>query len=253
VLGEHSESKEQAAEAVKEYFKIIDGIKAGGYEANVSLKPTHMGLKLGYEFCREQIEQVVARAAEAGIFVRIDMEDRSCTDDTLRLYFDLRKKYEKVGVVIQAYLRRTVKDIQPLMEAKANLRLCKGIYNEPRMAAFKNRGIIINNYAFLLENLLKAGCYVGIATHCEETIWQAERIVHILGLNRNRYEFQMLLGVEPALRRILISQGHRLRVYVPYGSEWYAYSTRRLKENPAIAGHVMKSFLGLEQRDEKVQ
>jgi proline dehydrogenase len=131
------------------------------------------------------------------------------------------------------------------MEMKANIRLCKGIYVEPRQVAYKNRINIINNYAFLLRELLKARCYVGIATHCEETIWHARCIIHELGLKADEYEFQMLLGVDDELREILINEGHKLRVYVPFGKEWYAYSTRRLKENPSVAGYIIRDFLHL--------
>jgi proline dehydrogenase len=245
LLGEDTTRREQAEEAATIYHNILDCIKKEGIQANISLKPTHMGLKLGYDFCAGLVSDIIAHAAETENFLRIDMEDKDCTDDTLKLYYSLHKKYPNVGLVIQAYLRRTIKDIQGLKEIKANLRLCKGIYREPREVAFKNRSIIIRNYALLLEELLSAGCYVGIATHCEETIWHAQRIIHQLALTPDKYEFQMLLGVEPELRRILIGQGHRLRVYVPFGEEWYAYSTRRLKENPDVAGHVMRDFLGL--------
>lgn len=251
VLGEHTTVAEEAVKATGEYLALIDAIHQRGLNANVSLKPTHIGLKLGYEHCRDLVEQIVARAEMAGNFVRIDMEDRSCTDDTLRLYYDLRRRHTSVGVVIQAYLRRTVRDMERLMEMRANIRLCKGIYNEPRRDAFKNRAVIIRNYAYILEHLLRAGCYVGIATHCEETIWHAQRIIRDQKLTRDQYEFQMLLGVEPELRSILLDQGHRVRVYVPYGEDWYPYSTRRLKENPAVAGYVIRDFLGLHSQNER--
>ena len=251
LLGEHSANAEQVKAAVTSYIDTLNAIQQERLDANVSLKPTHLGLKLGYQFCLERVTEIVSRAAELGNFVRIDMEDHTCTDDTFRLFFDLRKRFDNVGVVIQAYLRRTLNDIKPLIEARANLRLCKGIYNEPRLIAYKNRAVIIDNYALILEELLKAGCYVGIATHCEETIWHARRIIHQMGLSDDRYEFQMLLGVEPELRRILIGEGHKLRVYIPYGLEWYSYSSRRLKENPSIAGYVMRDFFGMSKLDEK--
>jgi proline dehydrogenase len=253
LLGEHSDQLQHAVEARDAYLKILDGIAAHKLNANVSLKPTHFGLKLGYEPCRDLVAEIVAAAQKFGNFVRIDMEDRTCTDDTLRLYREMRARYDKVGVVIQSYLRRSYGDVKQLAVEKANIRLCKGIYNEPRAVAYKNRAIIIRNYALLLEQLLKAGCYVGIATHCEETIWHAERIIHALNLTPEQYEFQMLLGVEPELRRILISQGHRLRVYVPFGEEWYPYSTRRLKENPAMVGYVIRDFLGVNRQDGSVK
>ncbi|MFC2150508.1 proline dehydrogenase family protein [Calditrichota bacterium] len=245
LLGEHCTGREMAVSAKNIYLDILEAIHMEGLDSNISLKPTHMGLKMGYDFSLDLVRELVDKAKEYNNFVRIDMEDISCTDDTLKMYFDLRKDFDNVGVVIQAYLRRTIEDIKPLIEAKANLRLCKGIYNEPRSHAYKNRAIIIRNFAFLLEELLRGGCYIGIATHCEETVWHALQIIHDLDLPRDKYEFQMLLGVEHELRKILLDAGHRLRVYVPYGEEWYAYSTRRLKENPKIAGHVMRDFFGM--------
>jgi proline dehydrogenase len=248
LLGEDTTRKEQAEEAAQVYHKILDAIHSRKLNANISLKPTHFGLKLGYDLTAGLVEDVSAHAKQNGTFLRIDMEDRHTTDDTFKLYYQTRSRNENVGVVIQAYLRRTIKDIEHLKESKANLRLCKGIYREPREAAYKNRSIIIRNYALLLKELLEAGCYVGIATHCEETVWHALRIIHELKLSPDKYEFQMLLGVEEDLRRILIEQGHRLRVYVPFGEEWYAYSTRRLKENPSVAGHIIRDFFGIKSQ-----
>ena len=242
LLGEFSTNPDHAHEATQTYIEILEAIDREKLDSNISLKPTHMGLRIGYDFCREQVETILSKATELGNFLRIDMEDHPCTDDTFRLYNELHEKYGNAGVVIQAYLHRTIEDIKPLMQLKANIRLCKGIYNEPRTISYKNRTVIINNYALLLEELLKAGCYVGIATHCEETVWHARRIIHQLNLRRDQYEFQMLLGVDPMLRRILIDEGHKLRVYVPFGEEWYPYSTRRLKENPAIAGYAIREF-----------
>lgn len=245
LLGEHSDIRSDAISAAEEYIKILDAIKQENIDSNISLKPTQLGLRIDKSFCLEQIRAIVQHASDLGNFVRIDMEDHTCTDDTLDMYYSLRKDYENVGVVIQAYLRRTMRDIEGLKEVKANIRLCKGIYNEPRTIAFKIRENIIRNFSFALEELFKAGCYVGIATHCEETVWYASRILQRLGLNRDQYEFQMLLGVDPELRKIITDEGHKMRIYVPYGDEWYAYSTRRLKEKPNLAGSVFKEFLGL--------
>ena len=165
------------------------------------------------------------------------------TTNTIEIYLRLKEEFEDhVGTVIQAYLRRTSNDINHLIKQKANLRLCKGIYVEPRDIAYKDMTIINNNYNFNLEKLLAAGCYVGIATHDEKLVWHALSIIEKYGLNPGQYEFQMLLGVDEKLRQIIIDAGHRLRVYVPYGREWYAYSTRRLKENPKMAGYVLKEI-----------
>ncbi len=251
LLGELCDDPDHAKEATQTYLKMLDVIEEEKLDSNVSVKPTHLGLKIGYDFCKEQIISIVKRAAGKNNFVRIDMEDHTCTDDTIRLYREIHDQYENVGVVLQAYLHRTINDIQPLMEMKANIRICKGIYVEPRRICYKNRTIVINNFALLVEELLKAGCYVGIATHCDEVIWHAKRIIYQLGLKRDQYEFQMLLGVQEELRQILIDEEHKLRVYVPFGEEWYPYSTRRLKENPSIAGYVMKDFLKINRQDGK--
>ncbi len=242
LLGEHVESREEASSAAKVYVSILDAIDKHRLDSNISLKPTQLGLKISYDFCRGLIGDITAHAAQLGNFVRIDMEDHTCIDDTLRIYRELRRTYDNVGVVIQSYLRRSINDIDGLKEMKANVRLCKGIYNEPRRIAYKHRDIIVRNHAFLLEELLTAGCYVGIATHCEETVWNAKRIIRRLELRREQYEFQMLLGVDPELRSILIEEGHRMRVYIPFGEDWYPYSTRRLKESPHIAGSVLREF-----------
>ncbi|MFN3822276.1 MAG: proline dehydrogenase family protein, partial [bacterium] len=245
LLGEGIEEAHQAQSAAKMYHQILDRITKERIYAYISLKPTQFGLKISYDLCYNLISELVDHAGKVGNFVRLDMEDHTCTDDTLRLYKDLRRHYENVGVVIQAYLRRSIYDIQMLKEMRSNVRLCKGIYNEPSEIAYKNRAIIIRNFAFLLEELLSAGCYVGIATHCEEVIWHAERLIFQMKLKPHQYEFQMLLGVEPQLRRVLLERGHHLRVYVAFGKDWFPYSSRRLKENPHIAQYVMRSFLGL--------
>ncbi len=245
LLGEYTDSKEKLAQTLNTYKEILQAIESENLDSNISLKPTALGLSIGYDVCEKSITEIVKYADKLNNFVRIDMENHVCTDDTLKIFYELFQHYNNVGTVLQAYLRRTIKDIQWLKKIGANLRLCKGIYNEPRLIAYKEQKIIIKNYAFLLEELLKAGCYIGIATHCEETVWYALRIIHELGLKKDQYEFQMLLGVDPELRKILINDGHRLRVYVPYGEDWYPYSSRRLKENPQLAGNIAREFLGL--------
>ncbi|MFH1863037.1 MAG: proline dehydrogenase family protein [bacterium] len=241
VLGEHVTKKEEALGYADQYLEVLEAISRDKLDANVSLKPTQMGLKLDRDFCLDTIRKIAEKAQELGSFVRVDMEDTSCTDDTFWLYREL-KETVPVGVVIQAYLRRTDSDLDALIPIKANLRLCKGIYVEPRELAFKERDIIRLNYLYLLRRLLQSGCYVGIATHDEYLVWGAEALIRSLNLNPKQYEFQMLLGVDEPLRRIIIQRGHRLRVYIPFGKHWYAYSVRRLKENPQIAGYVLKNL-----------
>jgi proline dehydrogenase len=167
-----------------------------------------------------------------------------CTGVTLEMVIDLHGKHENVGAVIQAYMRRSLEDVCRLVEAGVTVRLCKGIYDEPRKVAYKDFDTVRQNYIFLLDELLKGGTYVGIATHDEFLIWHALRLIHQLEVPKDRYEFQMLLGVDEELRGILVGAGHKLRVYVPYGEEWHEYSSRRLKENPKIAGYVAKDVLG---------
>ncbi len=247
VLGEFITLREEAKATADEYVLALETIAREKLDSNISIKLTAFGLKLDFNFCLDNVKRVVARAQELGNFVRIDMEDSSCTSDTLRIYDLLRREFHNVGTVIQAYMRRAILDIRQLMTngTPTNLRLCKGIYVEPRSIAFKNRELINKNFTFLLTELLRRGAYVGIATHDERLVWDGVRLVDELKLPKNTYEFQMLLGVDEELRNFIVNSGHRLRVYVPYGKQWYAYSVRRLQENPEIAGYVVQNFLGL--------
>lgn len=246
LLGEESMSKAEAEKAVAEYLRIIKAIDTHKLNCNLSIKPTQMGLLIDKEYCYNNIRTIVAEAAKYNNFVRIDMEDHTTTSNTIFMYLRLKEEFgDHVGTVIQAYLRRTSDDINKLLEHKANLRFCKGIYVEDREIAYKEMPIINENYKFNLEKLLSNNCYTGIATHDEILIWQAMTLIEKLKLKPEQYEFQMLLGVDEQLRKIIVDSGHRLRVYVPYGKEWYAYSTRRLKENPKMARYVLKSIFGL--------
>lgn len=247
ILGEHISRREEATATADEYVHALETIDREKLDSNVSIKLTAFGLKLDFDFCLENVRRVVARAQALSNFVRIDMEDSSCTTDTLRMYEMLRKEYSNVGTVIQAYMRRAILDIRQLLSngAPTNIRLCKGIYVEPRNIAFKNRELINKNFTFLLNELLRRGAYVGIATHDERLVWDGVRLVDELKLPKTVYEFQMLLGVDEELRDFIVNSGHRLRVYVPFGRQWYAYSVRRLQENPQIAGYVVQNFFGL--------
>jgi proline dehydrogenase len=239
VLGEEIRSREEAFEIVRAYHDVFEAIQREQLDSNVSVKLTALGLKLGYDLCRANLETVVRHAAESGNFVRIDMEDSSCTSDTLRMYRDLREAgLDNVGVVLQAYLRRTIRDIRALAPLKPNVRLCKGIYIEPPLIAYRDFDEVRRNFVLALGELLRAGSYVGIATHDRWLISEGLRLVAEHGLAPDQYELQMLLGVsEPAGDR-LVRDGHRLRVYVPFGDHWYSYSVRRLQENPKIAGYI---------------
>ena len=245
VLGEEITSPEEARAIATAYRESLDAFERGRLESNVSVKPTGLGLKLGYDLCKENLEDVVHHAAELGNFVRIDMEDASTTDDTLRLYRELRAAgFDNVGVVFQARLKRTLQDIRDLAELRPNVRLCKGIYVEPAEIAYRDFDSIRASFVQALDELLEAGCYVGIATHDEWLVEQGQRLTGARGLGREEYEFQMLLGVRPSLGDELVRGGHRLRIYTPFGEHWYAYSLRRLQENPKIAGYIAADTVG---------
>jgi len=245
VLGEEITEPEEARAIAAAYREAFEAIERGRLDSNVSIKPTALGLKLGYELFRENLTDVVEHAASRGNFVRIDMEDSSTTDDTLRLYRELRAAgHHNVGVVLQARLKRTLADIAELADLKPNVRLCKGIYLEPPELAYRDFDSIRASFVHALEALLEAGCYVGIATHDEWLLEQGQRLVSTRGLGREDYEFQMLLGVRPALGDELVRGGHRLRIYTPFGKHWYAYSLRRLQENPKIAGYIAADTVG---------
>ena len=242
ILGEEIDKKEDALAVVQEYKKVLAAIKNQNLNSNVSIKPTHLGLKIDKTFCLDNIREIVDEAKKYDNFIRIDMEDHTCTSETLEIYFTLKKEYDNVGIVIQSYLRRTVEDINELVTVKANLRLCKGIYLEPKSIAYRDPQIVNSNFNYVLEKLLSNGSYVGIATHDEKLVWYALSLIDRLKLEKSKYEFQMLLGVTEELRDLLVSSGHRMRIYVPYGQHWHAYSMRRLKENPNIAMSIIKNL-----------
>ncbi len=243
VLGEEVHERDKATAAVEEYVHVFDAIAREGLDSNVSIKLTLLGLKIDEGFCRDNAARIAETAKRYGNFVRIDMEDSTCTDATLRIYQELQGRYGNLGVVLQAYMRRTLADIDGLPATGGNVRLCKGIYVEPRRIAWKGYETVRSNFVAALEKLILRGLYVGVATHDEYLACQAAALVDKHGLQPHQYEFQMLLGVDEELRRILIAAGHRLRVYVPYGRDWYPYSIRRLRENPEVARHVLKALL----------
>lgn len=242
VLGEDITRLDETAPTVHAYQKALADMAARKADCNISVKLSALGLKLDPAHCRREFARIVDTARQHGIFVRIDMEDSSVTEETLRIFFEFREKYEKVGIVLQAYLRRSADDARRIAGAGGNVRVCKGIYVEPPSLAFQDREEIRTSFVSLVEALLSSGCYVGIATHDPALVERSLALVGRLGLDARAYEFQMLLGVARALRRRLTAGGQRLRVYVPYGEAWYAYSVRRLKENPSIAGNVIKGL-----------
>jgi len=244
VLGEFIHRLDEADATAAEYEHVLDAIESGGLDANISVKLTGLGLLLDRDHCHRLVEGLVRAAAVRKNFVRIDMEDSACTSITLDLYRRLRAAgHDNVGVVLQAYLRRSLDDIAALLPLRPNVRVCKGIYVEPEAIAYKDAEEIRLNYRRMVERLLDAGCYVGMATHDPALVEAGKAIVSTRKLPVSSYEFQMLLGVAEDIRQSLIDSGHRLRVYVPYGAQWYAYSVRRLKENPRIAGYVFRNLM----------
>ncbi len=245
ILGEFTRSPEEAEAHADAYQELARRISADGLpETNISVKLTALGLLLDQELCLRNLRKVLTTIQALGNFVRIDMEDSRCTDATIEVYRALRLEFPRsVGIVLQSRLRRTIRDADDLCRETANFRLCKGIYLEPRTIAYTDPELIRRSFVLVLEEMLRCGAYVGIATHDETLVWESLRLVRAHGLSRDRYEFQMLLGVDEELRRILIDSGQRLRVYVPFGEHWYAYSVRRLRENPQIAGYAFRAML----------
>jgi proline dehydrogenase len=239
VLGEEITRRDEASALLQEYEEVFETIEREELDSNVSVKLTGLGLNLDHDFCRDNIAELVGEAAKRDNFVRIDMEDSSTTTETLALYRDLREQgLDNVGVVLQAYMKRTLADIAGLADLRPNVRVCKGIYVEPADVAFQEFETVRMNFVEAIGALMEAGAYVAVATHDDWVIGEALALIEERGLGPEEYEFQMLLGVRPELGDELIREGHRLRIYVPFGRQWYEYSLRRLQENPKIAGYV---------------
>lgn len=243
VLGESIKDRNEAIASKDESLKVLEAIDKHKLNSNLSIKLTMLGLNLNYDFCLSLVREIVSYAKSLNNFVRIDMEDSSVTDATINIYKDIRKEFDNVGIVIQAYLRRSEEDIRKLTNEGANIRLCKGIYVEPESIAFKKRAEIRENFIRLLNIIFEKRTYVGIATHDDYLIEKAYKMIKDYNLSKQEYEFQMLLGVRENLRDKIVADGHRMRIYTPFGNRWYQYSIRRFKENPNVAGQVLKSIL----------
>jgi len=242
VLGEDISTREEAMAARDQSITVLHTIAREKLDSNLSIKLTSLGLKIDKAFCVENVREILKVAVEHNNFVRIDMEDSSCTSDTIEVFQTVHREFSNTGIVVQAYLFRTEQDVRGLAKDHTNFRLCKGIYKEPATIAFQGREEVQRNYVSLLTIMLDAGCYVGIATHDTVLVDAAAALIAKRGLRKDQYEFQMLLGVRPELRKKLVRDGHKVRLYVPYGEHWYGYSTRRFKENPEIAGYVFKAL-----------
>lgn len=248
ILGEAVTVESQADDALSSYLDLISEVANSGIEKNISLKPTALGLGLSEDLAQRNISAIVKKAHESGIFIRIDMEDSPYTSQTLRIHQQLKADYPHIGTVVQAYMRRSIDDVKAVAAENGNLRICKGIYKESAEIAFQGKDEIRDNFLSLIREMLEQKAYVGIATHDPHLIDESLRIIKTLNIPADKYEFQALLGV-PITNRLheLMQEGHRVRIYVPYGSDWYAYSSRRLKENPDLAGYVLKNLLKFKQ------
>jgi proline dehydrogenase len=241
VLGEAITNLDEASATQKACMEVLESIEKNKLNANLSIKPTSLGLAINTEVCFNLVEELVQKAAEYNNFVRLDMEDSPYTDLTIELFTKLYQKYSNVGIVLQAYLKRTYSDVENLNPLGTNYRLCKGIYVEPAEIAFKSREEIRKNYVKILGKMLDDGNYVGIATHDQFLINKAYGMLREKNIAEGNYEFQMLYGVREDLRDKIVADGHKLRVYVPFGEKWYEYSMRRFQENPELAWYVTKS------------
>jgi proline dehydrogenase len=247
VLGEAVSTKDESIESKKECFEVLDAINTHKLDANLSLKPTQLGLAIDEKFCFDQLVEILERAKGYNNFVRIDMEDSPFTDSTIAMFSRLKEKYDNVGIVVQAYLKRTLDDIKKLDKIGANYRLCKGIYVEPAEIAYKEFSKVRENYLTILKQMISDGNYVGIATHDDYLVNNAYQILKEEHLSKDKYEFQMLYGVKENLRDRINAAGHKVRIYVPFGVHWYKYSIRRLQENPQMAWHITKSIFRLDR------
>ncbi len=248
VLGEFIKTPDEAKLNKKEYLNLIDTSYKNHIDGNFSLKPTSFGLLIDKDICFNHIREIVAKTASYNGFIRIDMEDSPCTDDEIKLFRKLKAEFPgNVGLVVQAYLKRTLKDIEEMLDLNSSgiplsYRLCKGIYVEPEAIAYKKYEEINQHYLEDLEFMFRNKIHAGIATHDKPLVAGAYKLIEKYNVPKNMYEFQMLYGVTPKLRESIVNEGHTMRVYVPFGKQWFGYSTRRLKENPKMASHIIKAI-----------
>ena len=243
VLGESVDSQDKATAAADRYIATLNALGEHGLEANVSIKLTAMGLEIDPDFCLQNVRRVITRARQMGAFVRVDMEDHTKTDKTLDIARALHDDYPEVGVVIQSYLRRSASDVDRLIATQTRVRLCKGAYDEPSAVAFKTKEEVDDSYRELMERLLLEGRYPALATHDEALIEHAIAFAGEHDITPDKFEFQMLYGVRRDLHERLVGLGWTVRVYVPYGTEWYPYYMRRLAERPQNVLFMLFSVL----------
>lgn len=242
-LGEFVNNEEEANAMADNCIRTLEAIAANDVNANLSLKLTSMGLDISRELCVNNMTRILQKAREYGIFVRIDMEDYAHLERTFDVFYELRRTFDHFGLVIQAYLYRSVKDVEALAKYGTNLRLVKGAYKESAEVAFPDKKDVDDNYKKIIKLQLEKGNYAAIATHDEAIIAYTKRLVKEKNIPRDQFEFQMLYGIRPDLQKRLVQEGYRVRIYVPYGNDWYGYFMRRLAERPANVGFVVKGML----------
>jgi proline dehydrogenase len=249
VLGETVSTAQQAEDTAREYTQVLQAIRTHGLDATISVKPTALGLLLDSQACERKLQQLVRSAAHHATAVCIDMEDVSCTQREIELFSRIKARHSNVSLALQAYLQRTYQDIEPLLGDGSSLRICKGIYLEDRShlvdQAWSDRGAINPHFLAHVARCLDTGTFVGVATHDADLVEQVIALARLRSIDPMKFEFQMLLGVCEPLRDRLLGMGFKVRIYLPYGKDWYGYSTRRMKENPRIAGHVARALIGL--------
>ncbi len=243
LLGENVSDEAGARQAAENYLAIFERIEREKLDSNVSLKLTQLGIDLSESLCQELLEKIVAQAATRGNFVRIDMEGSPYTERTVEMAKRVRAKYAAVGTVMQAYLYRTEKDVLDLISAGCRLRLCKGAYKEPPDIAFAKKSDVDANYVKLMKLLLPSGIYHGIATHDPAMIDATKDFAREKNIGREKFEFQMLYGIRTDLQKQLVRDGFRLRIYIPYGTDWFPYFMRRLAERPANLTFFLRNLV----------
>ena len=243
LLGEEVENRKQTNQIRNSYCDLLDGIANWGIDCNVSLKLTALGLKIDEELCWDNLSVVLDKAKEYNNFIRLDMENSEVTDSTIEMCKRGQDYYPKCGTVLQSYMKRTMSDIDLLNSHDTNIRLCKGAYKEDKEIAYQDYQKIRDNYLKSAEKMMDNGIYIGLATHDKWLIEELEKLIEKKSYKKNMYEFQALSGVpiDKILDR-LIDEGHKVRYYIPYGPEWYAYSIRRMRENPDIWKDTLKAF-----------
>ena len=241
-LGEEVSEPEEAIAATEVYLDALDKINENGVNTNVSVKPTQVGLKVDKKLCEENFARIIEKAKKYDNFVRMDMEGSDCTQDTLDVFYSLRKKYDNVGIVIQTYLYRSEKDVDDIQKLGGRIRLCKGAYKEPKEIAYPKIQQVDDNFIKLMEMMLPSGIYHGIATHDEKIIEKTKDFAAKNNIPKESFEFQLLYGIRTELQYQLLREGYKVRIYIPFGRQWYPYFMRRLAERPANLFFFLKNF-----------